>query len=246
MNKKIFALLLSISLIAAVFPSTSSADSHANSTFTTTPDSDEIERQKQYQLAPPTAWESDLQGNIKPAPYIVPNRNSRTNGITPMSWNDSNYTYVFDGYVLKDYKKDPKRFFISRVSVENRSSGNLPLKYTQQQSVESSWSVSANIEGEAEFGVKFLSSLKLKLGGSYSRSKTTQASSTIEAGPKNIPPQTSASYTKYRAGAYGSGQAAWKKYVKGSSSWVGMYHTGESGWAVDENDTTIVYEERKL
>jgi len=250
LKKKVKALgiFLSISLLVLGLPFVANAEGQKSyETFSSTPDTAEIERQKQYELAPGSAWEVDLQGNVKPAPYIVPHAKSpNEKTITPMSWSDGSYDYVYYGYTSTDTKLDSKKFFISKVTVENQSLGPLPLKYTQQETVTTYWSVSANISAEGELKVQWLASLKVSLGGSYSYSKTTYSSTQIEAGPKDIPPGYSASYTKYRAGGYGKGQAAWKKYIKGYSSWVGMYYTNESGWAPHENQTTIVYEEHRL
>ncbi|MEC2346710.1 MULTISPECIES: hypothetical protein [Paenibacillus] len=247
-KSRILTLLLTLGLFASISPVVANAnlletENDDFGVFSTTPSKEELERQKQYQLDTPLAWEIDLEGKKKYVPYIVPNKES---GIGTNSWSDSNYTYVFNGWTLNSTKIDKKRFFVSRVTVENRSTGTLPLKYVQQESVTTKWEVGANIEAEAEFKVKFLASLNAKLGGSYNYSKTTYSSTTVEAGPKNIPAGYSASYTKYRAGGYGAGQAEWKKYPKGSSSWIGMYYTGESGWAVNENDVTIEYSETKL
>ncbi len=250
MKQKIAVSLLTTALLfttmsfhvnAEALPQGSSLTSQSNAVFTTVPDAAELERQKQYELPEPTAWEVDNQGNKKKVPYIVPALNYST-----QSFSDSNYDYIFNGWTLNSTKTDPKRFFVDKVSVENRSGGSLPLKYIQQQAVTTQWSVGINIEAEAEFKVSFLASLKAKLGGSYSYSKTTSSSTTIEAGPKNVPAGYVASYTKYRSGGYGAGQAAWKKYVKNSASQVGMYYTGETGWAVNDNATTIVYAEQKL
>ncbi|MCL9661361.1 hypothetical protein L2089_11740 [Paenibacillus hunanensis] len=250
MKKKIVISLLTTALLVSSAPFYAKAEalsqdstlsSQSSVVFTAVPDAAELERQKQYELQTPNAWEIDNQGNKKKVPYIVPALN-----YTTQSFSDSNYDYIFNGWTLNSTKTDPKRFFVDKVSVENRSGGSLPLKYIQQQSVTTQWSVGANIEAEAEFKVSFLASLKAKLGGSYSYSKTTSSSTTIEAGPKNVPAGYVASYTKYRSGGYGAGQAAWRKYVKNSASQVGMYYTGETGWAVNDNATTIVYAEQKL
>lgn len=219
------------------------SNSNSLGVFTTIPDEAEMQRQEQYKLDSPTAWEVDQDGKKKEVPYIVPND---PNLIHSNSFSDANYTYVFDGWTLSDQKQDPKRFFVDKITVENRTSSPLPLKYIQQNSVTSNWEVGANIQAEAELKVKFLASLKATLGGSFNKSKTTSSSTTVEAGPQNVKPGYSASYTKYRSGGYGKGQASWRKYPKNSASWVGMYYTGESGWAVNENATTITLNEYKL
>ncbi|MEF2966108.1 hypothetical protein V3851_09730 [Paenibacillus sp. M1] len=248
-KNRVITMILSLSLLASFSPVAANANSSLQGTnddygvFSTVPDKEELERQQQYKLDPPTAWEVDLNGNKRIVPYTVLNKKG---GIGTNSWSDSNYTYVFNGWTLNSTKVDKKRFFVSRVTVENNSTGLLPLKYVQQESVTTKWEVGANIEAEAQFKVAFLASLKTKLGGSYNYSKTTMSSTTVEAGPKDIPAGYKASYTKYRAGGYGAGQAEWKKYPKGSSSWVGMHYTGESGWAVNENDVTIEYTESKI
>jgi len=147
-------------LLTLAFPSYVLAKGNSTyETFSSVPEAQEIERQKQYILTPGNAWEVDLQGNVKPALYIVPNTRDY-NEIAPLSWSDGTYDYVFFGYISTSTKKDPKRFFISKITVENNNR---------------------------------------------------------------------ASCMKYRAGGYGAGQAAWKKYMKGTSSWVGMYYTDESG-----------------
>lgn len=245
--KKLLAVsVLTTSLLCTTTPmyaaSTVSPSTSIKGTFSTIPDAKELERQKQYELAPPTAWEVDTQGNKKIVPYIVPSVESANT----QSFTDANYSYVFQGFTINNTKQDAKRFFVDKITIENNSPGLLPIKYIQQESVTNEWSVGTNIEAEAEFKVSFLASLKAKLGGSFTASKTTLKSTTIEAGPKNVPPGVRASYTKYRSGGYGAGQAAWKKYPKGSGSLVGMYYTGESGWAINEAAATISYNEEKI
>ncbi|WP_187644988.1 hypothetical protein [Paenibacillus terrae] len=87
------------------FSAKDSLDSHM--VYTTVPDSAELERQEQYKLETPKAWVEDVEGNTKEVPYIVPNSD-----ISTQSWSDSNFTYVFNRFVMDNYKKDPKRFFI--------------------------------------------------------------------------------------------------------------------------------------
>ncbi|CCC86439.1 hypothetical protein PPM_p0289 (plasmid) [Paenibacillus polymyxa M1] len=248
---KIMLSLLSACVISSMFAAVMNAEDNStisandslesHMVYTTVPDSAELERQEQYKLETPKAWVEDLEGNTKEVPYIVPNSE-----ISTQSWSDSNFTYVFNRFVMNNYKKDPKRFFIDKVTVENRSSGVLPLKYIQQNSVVSTWGATANLQVDAELKVKFFASLKASVGGSYSYQKTTSSSTTIEAGPKNIPAGYKASYTKYRAGGYGAGQAVWKMYVKNTGVSAGEYKTGESAWAPSDNETTIEYAESRL
>lgn len=246
--KKSLVLLLSLGLITSIFSTNVYADSasvaKSEGTFTSIPGPEEIERQKQYQLEPPTAWEYDSEGNKIEVPY---KDLYNSDEIGTFSWSDSNYTYVFDSWVLNNTKKDPLRFYVSEVSVENRAySGTLPLSYKQTSSVTTDWSVNFNINFEGDLKVKFLASLKANLGGSYNYTKNNSASSTIEIGPVQVPARTIATFKKYNGGAYGAGQAAWKKYIKGSASQVGMHYTGESGWAIDESSTRHVYSETKI
>lgn len=212
LKKLLGVSVLTASLLCTATPlyaaSTVTSSHSMTSTFSTIPDAKELERQKQYELAPPTAWEADTQGNKKIVPYIVPSVESANT----QSFTDANYSYVFQGFTINNTKQDAKRFFVDKITIENNSPGLLPIKYIQQESVTNEWSVGTN----------------------------------IEAGPKNVPPGVRASYTKYRSGGSGAGQAAWKKYPKGSGSLVGMYYTGESGWAINETTATISYNEEKM
>ncbi|WP_342478819.1 hypothetical protein NYE24_12895 [Paenibacillus sp. FSL H7-0350] len=257
MNKKALTILATFGLLCSIYPASINAESSTNvdnstssptNVFTSVPDQQEIERQKQYEPAPPTAWEVDLNGNKKTVPYIVPSAlgNATKGTIGTQSWSDSNYTYAFDGWALSSTQLDDYRFYVSKVSIDNHSSQPLPLKYTQQNSITTQWSVGANISAEAEFGPSFLSSLTVSLGGNWSKSKTSYASTTIEMGPVNVPSGWAASFTKYQGGGYGQGQARWKKYIKGTSSLVGLYYTGESGWAVNDSVTKYVYADHKI
>lgn len=248
---KLLISFLSVCVVSSLYTAITSAEDNSNlsvrdstasyEVYTTVPDREELQRQEQYKLEAPNAWIEDINGNKTEVPYIVP-----SNELSTQSWSDSNFTYVFNRFVLDNYKKDSKRFFIDKITVENRSSGPLPLKYIQQSSVTSSWTASANLQAEAELKVKFFASLKASLGASYSYQKTTSSSTTVEAGPKNIPAGYKASYTKYRAGGYGAGQSVWKMYVKNTGSYAGEYKTGESAWAPSDNETTIEYAESKL
>lgn len=141
-KRNVFLSLLSACVVSSLFATVTSAEDSSNismkdstdayTVYTTVPDSAELQRQEQYKLETPKAWIEDLEGNKKEVPYIVPNSKNST-----QSWSDSNFTYVFNRFVMDNYKKDSKRFFIDKVTVENRSSGVLPLKYIQQNSVTS-------------------------------------------------------------------------------------------------------------
>ncbi|MFD2671111.1 hypothetical protein [Marinicrinis sediminis] len=242
MLKKIFvgglSLLLSISFSVSVFAKPK-ADS--NIVFSTTPDAQEQKRLEQYTLTPGTAYEIDVHGIKKMTEYKVVNAKS---GEVTTQWTDGNgYIYTFDSYVQNNYSTDPKRFYVSDVSVYNNSSQSIPIKYIQNNSVTTGWSVSANIQAEGSLKAAFLGKLSYSVGVTYTDSKTTTSSTTVELGPINVPARKAGKITKYRAGGYGAGQAAWRKYSPSGTSYIGMYYTGESGWAVNPNSTTLAYTE---
>ncbi len=248
--KKISIFILAFLILFIPLFQSNTLASGNYSVFSTVPDATEIERQKQYELPESKAWETNKQGKVVPVRSIVFKRNTNIikNGkIGTMSWVDADgYVYVFNDYAQNNYLTDSKRFFVSRVTLENKGSQPLPLKYIQQETVQTNWVVSSKISAEADLGNKFIAKLKTSLELSVARSSTTYSSTTIEAGPTYIPPGYGASYTKYRKGAFGQGQAEWKKYAPGGTSWIGMYYTGESGWVPVDNDTTLVYSEYKL
>ncbi|MFD0674611.1 hypothetical protein [Cohnella sp. GCM10027633] len=228
MKKSLFVVSL-LALLTIDTPIYASANEPVQN-YSDQPDSFEIERQKKYELPAINAWEMSSSGEkiqVQPRNYDGPQSRVPNDG----------FSYVFDSYVQSSTQYDQKRFFIGKVWIENtNSAGTTPisLKYTQQTSKTTNWEVSANINATAEFKVAFLAKLNASLSLSGKYVVTDNSSTTVEQSAQ-VPGRTYYEINKYRAGGYGAGQAAYRKYSPGGGSLIGMYYEGASGWAPDEN-----------
>lgn len=229
---------LTLLFVILMFVSISYADDHGM-TFSTDPDREELERQKQYKLEPIKAWEEDLNGNIV---EVTP---KNVNG-SIMSVPNDGFLYIYDDYILDYHTSDDKRFFVSRIVVENYAYDTFaPITYKQQSTVVTEWSVSSNLQLEVEAGNDFLGKIKASTGVDVGSSHTSSKSEDIEFGPMQVPPRTKGTIIKYRGGYYGNGALRYRKYSPSGLSWLGYYYETGNGWSVSPT-TTFVYMESPL
>lgn len=236
-HKKLKANLIVILIVAAICFTSFSSISYADITFNTTPDSEELQRQKQYELPPVKAWFVDLKGNKRDAQSL--------HSIGLMALPDDEYYYIYDTYDLDHTSSDPKRFYVSDVRVENYSYSTItPIKYIQEEKVQTNWSVSSSILLEVEAGNDFIGKVKGATGVEVSSCYTSYSSTSIEYGPIDVPPRTLAKITKYRGGIDGDGALRYKVY---SPNWtfLGYHYETGGGWTVSPS-TTFTYTESSL
>lgn len=195
-----------------------------------------------------TAWRTDLKGKRTTTKVIPENefnnaKSSKYNEISP-NFTANGFTYVWDSYQEKLNQFDPKRFFISSVSLENKTSSTIAMKYTQQETVTKDWTFTGKVSLENEFGNAILAKAKLAVGAEVARKSTTFSSSTVEY-TYNVPPNKRGTISKYQGGEYSGGTGVWKQYTS-NYSFIGMYYETGSAWTIVPEKVTYVASEQSI
>jgi hypothetical protein len=198
--------------------------------------------------------EIDLEGNVKEIPsvkFIKLKKGDKTPSGETLTWTDpdtyydaAGYKYVFSDYIQSSASKKLTTFKVMDVSLDNRSSGTVKLKYIQSSSVTKSWSVDGEISGSSSFGTKFLAKVDASLTIGASKSNTAAESTTVEF-DMNVPPGKRGMITKYFPGGYGTGTSYWKKYTS-TGTYVGQITKSNDGYAVAKNHDHFVVSETSL
>lgn len=142
--------------------------------------------------------------------------------------------------------RDPYFKMLGRKSQENLSyTQPLTVKYTQESSASSEWSVSPSLELNTKAGNEFLGKLEAKVGVTLTTGHTWGSSTTVEE-ELVTPPRTWGALTKYNAAIQGNGALVYEKRTASGTSIIGQYKETVGGWAVAKNDTHIVQNDGNL
>jgi hypothetical protein len=200
-----------------------------------------LETKKEFRNKEIKAWETDFNGNVKVVKPInkALNDDDKPSLCTP----SDGYIYQYDHYDLNYTKTDKKHFYVSSVSIENRTGSSVTLKYVQQQSKTTKWDISVNLEGETSAGNEFLAKIKVKAGIDVTKESVSYASTTVEF-TATVRSQYEGIIEKYKGGINGSGAMAYRKYSPSGTSWIGMYYETAGGWAVTDDRSYVLREIR--
>lgn len=176
------------------------------------------------------AWETDTNGNVK---EVVP-LSERMSTYTPP--NDG-YKYSFDTYVHSSGKKNWHYRNAGTFRVNNALSNAATMKYIQQSTATTKWSVSGSISGSATIGNTWIGAVEVELGGTVGRDKTDSEGKTYQVDAK-VPAKSVAYLTNYHVGAASNGTLRYKKYSSGGSQ-VGIYTENAGGTGISKSDVNV-------
>lgn len=175
------------------------------------------------------AWFVDNNGNrTEVVPVDMSAQNSR-------SFTEGRVLYTFVRYDQSVTKSNDFQHFVSSCSLRNRGPESVPMHYTQNETVISTWTVTGRVETESELGVAILKALKVKFGASVDKSTTTQSSSTYEF-EVNVPPGKTGKISKYYAGKYSGGQSVWHAVDVIGGYDNGYYYEETSAWGIAKTE----------
>lgn len=235
--KKILGFLLVISIIfnfsTLTVKATPTSDADTDVVFSTTPSKDDLK------LVEPVnqnvkAWIKDANGNIQ---FVNPKFSPkiRNGNIIQPNYVEGRLVYTFLRYEDNVSKSNPYQHFVSSVSIKNTTNDPITLKYYQQKTTTNTWSVTGNIEVEAQFSVQVLAKLKAKFGASVTKSHTTYSSDSVEF-TMNVPVGKTGKISKYYAGKFTGGYGVWKvqDVIGGYEPWT--YYEEVGAWGIEPNE----------
>lgn len=238
MKKRILSVCLTLTCCFSMCGNAIASDlkEPANTVFSTVPTEHDLRFMDRCLEKDSTkAWFIDNNGNrTDVAPVDMSNRNGR-------SFTEGRVLYTFVRYDQSVTKSNDLQHFVSSCSLRNRGTTTIPMKYTQNETVVSTWTVSARVEAEPELGIALLNALQAKFGVSVDKSHTTQSSTICEL-QLDVPPGTTGRISKYYAGKYSGGQAVWhaEDVIGGYDN--GYYYEETGAWGIAKNEVNWDWE----